>query len=240
MHRADNGSIVVTVSNDVDVSGSNEARRCRSASASAADLEGGRSSGSKPDIFIGHSYGVGGSVPERVKVGDGNGASHNINDVLEAGIRAGDGESTNTVFVEGFIAVSTHHEATGDEGVAIVFETIGAVATIVITRKITGDGEESATLNSVHNILAVVTTVDGVGVNGKAEAIAGFDDEIAVFLVEYIAEVKCLVKGGIAQPAGVVESEGGIGSEVGVSIAAIVDLKGGVVHPDFDNAAVDV
>ena len=143
--------------------------------------------------------------------------------------------------MEGFIAVSTHHEATGDEGVAIVFETIGAVATIVITRKITGDGKESATLNSVENVLAVVATVDGVGINnGQTETIAGFDDEIPALFVEHFAEVERLVESGIAQPAGVVESEGGIGSEVGVSIAAIVDLKGGVVHPDFDNAAVDV
>ncbi len=88
--------------------------------------------------------------------------------------------------------------------------------------------------------MAVVATVDGVGVNGKAETIAAFRDEIAVFLVEYIAEVKCLVKGGIAQPASVVESESGITSEVGVGIAAIVDLKGGVVHADFDNAPVYV
>ncbi len=141
MHRTDEGGIIVREGNDFDVSGSSKARCCRSASAGAADLEGGRSSASKSDIFIGHFYGVGGSISERVKVGDSDGASCNINDVDEAGVRAGDGESSNTVFVEDFITSSTYHEATGDEGVTIVFKTIGAVAGVIIPRKITSDGE---------------------------------------------------------------------------------------------------
>ena len=49
-----------------------------------------------------------------------------------------------------------------------------------------------------------------------------------------------MVKGGVVETAGVIENQESTGSEIGVGVAAVVDLKGGVVHADFDHTSVNI